>query len=1814
MDPMEIDVAEPVPVRRTLAQVIADQAGKGLPTDDVLHLLLPLMRAVAELHAQGRVASLAPGDVAEAADGSLALVRPHGLDPAIDLAAIRRVQPQATSALKVVGEYRVTTDEAEGSSVLDLDTADEGDTAVTRPVYIAGLRSWEIELGHHDEITDVFGLGMIMAALACGFDPSERDELARFSLHRTNLFALQPRLHPVLAVLIGEATALNRHDRTTDVGELARRLEQYREQPAGLEVERALDGVSGLPGRRQAVLTHLRDRLFDLSRRNRLLHFRPTQGSVNLTEASVPIVVRLESIRAEQLCTWDHGFAGDVLGGKPVPLNRWLRFEDQLHLPASFDKLIGDARRDRAEYGFSPLRLVVAFLRWHNLKEAPEERIVSPLLWLPVEVTRAKGVRDRYVLTCPEPIAEFNPALRHQLRQLYDIQLPETVDLSTTDIATVHADLLAQIQASEPGVALGLQRRPAIQLILQRAVQRVRQFNRRRGGGKQAVSTATDFSYARDDYRPLGHALFEKFVRPSPLPQRLATGGHLKPRPDYMVAQTEGQSFALGVDEGHRFAWEVDLTQVTLANFNYKKMSLVRDYAELIDGRVEQPAFDRVFSIEPRPLERDAPPAVARADRWGVVAADATQDAAVALARTGESFIIQGPPGTGKSQTITNLIADFAARGKRVLFVCEKRAALDVVFHRLGQAGLDGLSCIIHDSQEDKKGFILDLKDRYELWSKTGDGAAEAETARDRTVAHLVDLDASLDALDEAAGGTVPGASASLRALVRRAAALPAPPSGYGPAARERLPTLALWDAHRPTADRLARMAREVLGTESLAAHCFARLTRDAIAGDRPVSTIEATIDAAEAQLASLDRWLDGGSLFADGDTPLGIAAATTRHAAAMRRTGLASTPALLEADSAASAELARDRAGLEALAAQAVDADARAAPWHDPLAPADVEAALSVARAQQTSFFRFLSGDWRRLKATVQARYDFAAHAVAPGITAVLEALGAAQAARAALEAEQRRLTDRYATADLAELVAARTALIEALPREPGLRRLVDAALAAPDGGKALAIEAAQADTVASLLDGLSLAIEGADALTFDEAAESLRDLREALDDLPAALPALVELHGADPAVLQLLRHAALPLPAIEALLVDEAIARVRRAHPALQRFDIDRLVALTRAAADAEATLRRETAAVIRARLHARFREHVRRSTLALSQLDCEGRRFKTIYATGRRELEHEFGKSMRYRSIRDLADDETGVVVRDLKPIWLMSPLSVSDTLPIAPDLFDVVIFDEASQVPTEDAVPALSRGPQVIIVGDEMQLPPTSFFSAAPSDEDAEVVAEEEGQRIAILLDADSLLAQSARNLPATMLAWHYRSRSEALISFSNAAFYQGRLVTIPDRVGGPAALDNAAIGSEDAQAWENGVARTLAAPITVHRIADGLYERRVNPPEARYIAGLVRAFLLRDTGLSIGIVAFSEAQQGEIEAALERLAGEDRDFAALLETEIAREDDGQFNGLFVKNLENVQGDERDVMIMSICYAPGRDGRMAMNFGPINQRGGEKRLNVIFSRARRHMAIVSTVDAQAITNVHNDGARALKSFLSFAQAQSEGAREHAQAVLGALNPSAARTFDTRPPEDAVRAAIAAALRARGHAVDEWVGGASFRCDLAIRGADGYALAVLLDHDRDRGMSPAERYVFRPTILRQFGWRMIDVPVSDWLDRRGQVIDRVEAELRRDSWIEAEAAPPEPSPVIEPLSAEPIAEEQATADALTEFRFRQGGSDKFWRVGVVGADLIVEFGRTGTKGQRVVKTFDDPDRARRESVKLTLEKTRKGYEEVG
>jgi predicted DNA-binding WGR domain protein len=1835
----------------------------GFETDDVLAALVPLMKQVLIAHDAGLVAPLRGLlDLRCTEEGSLKFVPEKASQPQKNLPKLEELQSPVSRGIEVVAESRRTADvDAATLTITDLNIGTVGDS-LTKPIFLPGYEAWEHAIGHHDSLTDIFSLGMLLASVVCGLDFTDADDLEVFTANRLNLFAVRERLNPVVASLIVQMTELNRHKRAPDLGQLISLLENYRDQPPEIDFHR-IKGFqeSGLTGKRRLIQSHLRDRLFDISRRNRLIYFKPTLQMLNLTVASVPILLDYRNIKQEQLFTWHPELAATITDGAPIALGKYLRFEDAPYITGVLDKIASEARRDRAEFGFAQLRLVICFLRWHNLKESRQDRITSPLLLLPVELTKKKGVRDSYVLDPTTSEAEVNPALRHHLKELYDLSLPEVFDLRASTLDQFHDLLKAQIQASEPGVTLNKLDRPRIELIRERALQRLDQYRRRMKIKSRAARRPAkpDYSYDRADFRPLGLQLFLERVRPVPLPLRDAAGAtptvrlpHAidhEPQVDpSSVLEAERQMFALRDGSGENpYTWDFDLCSQTLGNFNYRKMTLVRDYTRLIETDMASTAFDSVFSLAPRATPEPAPPELELADQNLILSCDATQGTAVARARTGASYIIQGPPGTGKSQTITNLIADYVARGKRALFVCEKRAAIDVVYHRLRQQGLDELCCLIHDSQSDKKAFVQNLKQTYESFLAQSSPDDEAEELRAKALrAMKADL-GSLRSFSDAMQRSYERTGVPLRNLLHRLVEIFGQSRDRKPEVEDLLPDYALWLTHAELLNRL-RASLEALGEDL----CFARnplrwLGSAVLDSDRPVEALLSQLDRAEELLDAVETELELSGLpgelwrkLDEVDSILDFASRARPLAENNLLDVLTRSPAAKDFDA---------RAAKLAEAARALrDAQEKTSVWRDPLSAADTQNALLQARAFEGSLLRFVQPTYWRLRQTVRARYDFARHAVAPSMLTILTELAARHDAQDALDTIVEHTRQAWHTSDVE---GCRALVLELRAKLPGAHSSV----------KSLIRHATGSGEAAQLIDNLgrirerfiqlkeTLGFLLAEYRQFDlpELAEVLGQLRDQTGQLTELLPVLREFIGLPEPMSHSLRHAPVPLDEFEGAAGDKSVGGVYRQDRSLGRFDGRALARKMEHLESHHGEWLELNSRSIRRSVRRQFLEHVSISSLSASQLDSRQKVFKKIYAAGRRELEHEFGKTMRFKSIRELAADEPGHVVRDLKPIWLMSPLSVSDALPLDPDCFDVVIFDEASQVPLEEAIPALYRSHQVIVVGDEMQLPPTAFFAGGRGDEEGEgVIVEEEGERIKVDLSSDSFLNQCAINLPSSLLAWHYRSRYESLISFSNAAYYRGSLFTIPDRQRFETAQAELRV-TQTEQAAAN-VDAILSRSISFHFMESGVYSDRRNHDEAVYIARLVRGLLERETGLSIGVVAFSEAQQSEIEDALEQLAEEDSGFAARLEAEFVHEENDQFCGLFVKNLENVQGDERDVIIISVCYGYDANRRMLMNFGPINLRGGEKRLNVIFSRAKHHMVVVSSIRHHDITNDHNDGANSLKRFLQFAEATSKGDMIHARRVLQDLNPLARKALARVNRSDAVVAALAVALRSRGYLVDLDVGQSQFRCDLAVGGSSDshYRLGILVDTSAHyQNPNLLDRYLMQPSMLRAFGWRFALVLTKDWYQNPSDVLARLErllqeqgAEDDSQSHDDEPMEAAESSPALADLASTATAPEDAreptqsstasrrnerdelycgsnqsaTAPEMRRFEFIGGSSRKFWEISLDGSSFTVRFGRLGTSGQSQTKTFADEATAKRQAENLIAEKLKKGYVE--
>lgn len=459
----------------------------------------------------------------------------------------------------------------------------------------------------------------------------------------------------------------------------------------------------------------------------------------------------------------------------------------------------------------------------------------------------------------------------------------------------------------------------------------------------------------------------------------------------------------------------------------------------------------------------------------------------------------------------------------------------------------------------------------------------------------------------------------------------------------------------------------------------------------------------------------------------------------------------------------------------------------------------------------------------------------------------------------------------------------------------------------------------------------------------------------------------------------------------------------------------------------------------------------------------------------LSREIEKRARHVPLRRLFSLMPNALTR-LTPCVMMSPLSVAQYLPADAKPFDVVIFDEASQIPVWDAVGAIARGNQVIVAGDPKQLPPTSFFDRGNDG----------GEDASDLEDLDSILDEClAANIPSKRLVWHYRSRHESLITFSNARYYDGQLVTFPSPV-------------------------TKDTALRFVHVPGGIYERgsgRVNKAEARAVVREVVRRLSDPSfaakGSSIGVVTFNGEQQRLIERLLEEERRDKQDLERFFGERQWHEP------VFVKNLENVQGDERDVILFSVAYGPDQAGKVSVQISTLNKEGGTRRLNVAITRARSELVVFATLRPEQIdlSRTKAVGIRDFKHFLEFAE---RGPR--------ALAEAAAPMGDTESPfEDAVKKA----LEERGWLVHPQIGVSSFRVDLGIVHPDApgrYLAGVECDGATyHRSATARDRDRLRERVLRNLGWSIYRIWSTDWWIEPDRAInylhDRLAQELESD-----------------------------------------------------------------------------------------------------
>ncbi len=1681
---------------------------QGFPGNEQLQsVMLPLMEEVAGFHAMGKVAPLQRFDTLLVTAGCLDIDEAFIQDPVYNPTALYALDNDHNKALHITGRQVARTDADQGAiDVTDsflLEDDDVRSEAISRPVYLTAYRSYEALLGHHDALTDIYWLGLILASIATGLNLYKTEDCRSFVGYRNALMQLNNRLHPSIANLIEEMTELDRNQRCRDLQEAISKLKNFRdynpEQTIDLTTVEAYRHAP-LADRRKVVLQKLRSRLFDTSRRNRMLYFKSNMRFLNLTVASFPLSLHLDYVKPEHLFYWQENIAKKISKAQDLHLNAYLRADENPYSIPALDKIRLETQKDLNEYGMSQLRLAVAFLHWYNLKEDEKERISTPLVLIPANLKKKKSLRkdDDFVLEFEDTEAEINPILRYMLDETYGIKLPERIDLETTDLLAFYQLLQEQINQARQGIRIALVDKPRIRLIhniAQRTANTYAQRIRQRQSGMQRYSHI-DYSYETGNFQPLGLQLFRNYITPGDsYLEHIIGDTPARPGPHRLTEVKD--TYVHDDGPGNPYHWEFDLCHMVLGNFNYRKMSLVRDYNEALETGAGQHIFDQLFSDEVRKVTEETPPVLTGlSQQYTVVPGDPTQLHSVIRSRGHKSYIIQGPPGTGKSQTITNLVADFIANGKKVLFVCEKMAAVEVVYHRLKSKGLHDMCCLIHDSQGDKKNMIADLKATYESYLEQE--AATDLVNRERYAA-IAALQADLGLLEELhhfAAHTFETAGKPVYQLWNRLLRLKQEmPAATGDAASTLLlPAYKAWLDSGDIIHKLTAQLRQDGSYSTLAEHPARHFNT---AATRIQHLPVAEIGVRLRQLAALleDLCATGADIPA-----LELSALKQIIGEAVQLQAFAQNDnlRLLDEKDSQSRELASQIRQQGQLRKKLEQAQQQNQAWTNRLPEQELKTALEQVERLEHSFFKFLSGTWRRVKKVIRSHYNFSAHQVAPAYSTVIKNLLEEYRLQQECSEAEAETLERFGLQDL-EADWARITAFRARQDEQSRQR-IKTWKAHPDlvlrlGSKAQPLSEAE--------QILSYSWNGHRDTVLNTLQQQVQDLIRHLGQLPALLHYLEQLDLADPELQRIVRQEAIDPDNLELLLLEHTLQQLYRQYAATEKLTTQLVDELTANIERRYQDLLEINARYIRTNHRAAFREKLLLTEKSASVLSPEEKELKKIYNNGRRVLEHEFSKTRRYKSIRELADGDTGTVLREIKPVWLMSPLSVSDALPLANTYFDVVIFDEASQITLEEGIPPMFRAGKSIIVGDEMQMPPTNFFSAGNTDPDDLNIPESGADEEPISLDADSLLTQGARKLEHVMLGWHYRSRNESLISYSNAAFYNGALLTIPDRKMFATARPEI-IAHNAAEAVANTEA-VFERSISYHYLPKGLYDERKNADEAGYIAALVRSLLLRRSGKTIGIVAFSMEQQGQIEDALYRLQQEDEQFDTLVEQEYQRTDEGHFTGLFVKNLENVQGEERDIIIISTCYGYNTQGKMYMNFGPINRKGGEKRLNVIFSRAKNHVVVVSSIKHTDIKNDYNDGARYFARYLQYAEHISNGAVEQAAQVLRSLHQSKGQPVQNEEEQLLVSSQVAAFLREQGWLVSADVGQSLFKCSLAVRkeGDQEFRLGILLDDARHYSNSNVlEQYVQRPAVMRSFGWKVQRVLTRDWIYRQDTV----------------------------------------------------------------------------------------------------------------
>jgi len=1038
-------------------------------------------------------------------------------------------------------------------------------------------------------------------------------------------------------------------------------------------------------------------------------------------------------------------------------------------------------------------------------------------------------------------------------------------------------------------------------------------------------------------------------------------------------------------------------------------------------------------------------------DLFHVIDADSSQAVAIEEVSKGQNLVIQGPPGTGKSQTISNIIAAAVLQNKKVLFLAEKMAALEVVKRRLDNIGLGVLCLELHSHKARKKNVLEELKRTFELGRPKIANSLQVVSSlcekRDELNAHCRRMNTPLGQL----GFTIYQIIGQLVQLKAKRI----PPQDY------KIQSVNKWNRsnlkkREELLESLAKLVAEIgqpnlhpwrgCGLEAVLPQDVDRITTKILNLAKNLSVLKTSIDDLAAMLLvssctfeETDELLRFAHVLLDA--PPMDAINLNNSVWKNRRTDI---PLLLEAGRCFSEKKSR----LDGILIQET--------WEN-----NLNNVRMILKAYENSTFRYFFRDYRNARSTLKgycverSRYRISEQVI------LLDELAEGQMALSRVRIWDELGRDAFGnywngdTSDWQTLSVIEKWEHKAI--EAGLcgdiHKVAVSALANKARIRELVVQIESNKNYAFseidklfkiLIMDIKTAFSANTILTipFNDLLERFSDWTSASELLYQWIDYMVHYKDAIKMNLEVIverMHDGRILPEVlmdsfRYAVFEELMRKAIELHPELNRFR----------GIDHEAKINE-------------FRK-LDKDRIYLARHEVLVKHYDGIPRGGGVGevgiLKREMNKQRNHLPIRQLMK-QTGRTIQLLKPIFMMSPMSVAQYLEPGLLEFDLLLIDEASQIRPVDSLGAIARTKQIVVVGDDKQLPPTSFFERLLEDE--EEIADTENFA---LKDMDSILGLChAQGMPDKMLRWHYRSRHESLIAVSNRNFYDNRLYIVPS------ASNNNDFG------------------LRYHKI-NGVYYRgrsATNPAEALAVAKAVIDFSRRHPELSLGVGTFSVRQRDAIRDELELLRRDTPDVEEFFNLQNKAEP------FFIKNLESIQGDERDVVFISLGYAKDEDGYMSMNFGPLSTEGGQRRLNVLITRARQRCEVFASIGADDIdlNRAKSPGVRILKEFLSYAQ------NGHFDIP---------RTTG-RDPDSVFEEEVARALTQAGWEVEHQVGVAGFFIDLAIRDKENQG-AYLLGIECDGAAYHSSRWArdrdrLRQEVLESRGWIIHRVWSRDWFN---------------------------------------------------------------------------------------------------------------------